>query len=58
LSVFENGQFTQTLGMSRYMNQDNPSNVITRSTKQQGPAGADAQTGAWDGPVNTGGVSA
>ena len=58
LSVFENGQFTQTLGMSRYMNQDNPSNVITRSTKQQGPAGADAQTGAWDGSVNTGGPSA
>jgi hypothetical protein len=58
LSVFENGQFTQTLGMSRYMNQDNPSNVITRSTKQQGPAGADAQTGGWDEAVNTGGDAA
>jgi hypothetical protein len=57
-SVFENGQFTQILGMSRYMNQDNPSNVILRETKQKGPAGADAQTGGWDEAVNTGGDSA
>ena len=42
LSLFENGQFTQTLGMSRYMNQDNPSNVIARPTTQQKQA-ADAQ---------------
>ena len=37
-SVFENGQFTQTLQMTRHLNQNNPSNVITEESKTKKPA--------------------
>jgi len=56
-SVFDNGQFTQTLDMSRYMNQDNPNNVITVPPKNNSTLGgseADNNTGA----VNSGGDAA
>lgn len=56
LSVFENGQFTQTLMMSRYMNQDNPSNFAKRETKGQT---ADAQSsGAQAQPGSAGDIAA
>ena len=56
VNVFENGQFTQNLDMSRYLNQNNPSNVVPQN-KVSGVNSGQVENDN-TGEINVGGESA